>query len=185
MTIKIVTDSACDLPSAPVAQHEVTIVPLYVNVGEHSFLDGVDLSREAFYRQLPELPALPTTPAPAPGQFVQTYEPLAAAGATQIVSIHISASLSNTVNVARLAAQETRGATVTVIDGGQLSLGTGLLVIAAARAAADNASVTDIGALVQELTGRTYTSPPSIRSNISAAADASPVLPMGWAPGSR
>ena len=51
MTIRIVTDSTCDLPEEIVSQQKITIIPLHINVGEKTFLDGVDLTREEFYIQ--------------------------------------------------------------------------------------------------------------------------------------
>ena len=64
MPIKIVTDSTCDLPEEIVAQHGITVVPLYINFGSESYLDGVDLSREAFYARLPDCDPPPTTAMP-------------------------------------------------------------------------------------------------------------------------
>ena len=49
MTIKIVTDSTCDLPVALIKAHDITIIPLFINTGDQEYLDGVDLSRQEFY----------------------------------------------------------------------------------------------------------------------------------------
>ena len=132
MTIRIVTDSTCDLPAATVAQYNIKVLPLYINVGEREFLDGIDITREEFYTQLPDFQAHPTTAVPSPLKFKAIYDTLAEEGATDILSIHISESLSAMVNVARAAAQETVSAAIHVIDGRQLSLGTGFLVETAA-----------------------------------------------------
>ena len=99
--IRIVTDSTCDLPSSLVNDLQITVLPLYINIGDKGYLDGIDLSREAFYQQLPSLKSHPTTAAPGPDVFRQTYDRLAAAGATEILSIHISETLSATINIAR------------------------------------------------------------------------------------
>jgi DegV family protein with EDD domain len=156
MSIKIVTDSTCDLPAAIIAEHGVTVVPLYINVGRQSYLDGVELSREQFYERLPDYDPPPTTAAPGPERFRQIYEGLAAEGATEILSIHISISLSATVDIARLGAQETQAVPVTVFDSRQLSLGTGFLVMTAAKAAAAGLSMDEIIALLEEQISRTY-----------------------------
>jgi DegV family protein with EDD domain len=156
MTIRIVTDSTCDLPDDVVARYGITVVPLYINFGTESYLDGVELSREEFYRRLPDHDPPPTTALPGPQMFLQTYERLAAEGATEILSIHISVSLSGTVNVAHLAAQEVTSVPVTVLDGGTLSLGTGFLVWSAAQAAAEERSMDEIVALVEEQGQRTH-----------------------------
>src|SRR5512145_1877537 len=61
MDIRIVTDSACDLPDEIIKEQDITVVPLYINVGEQSYLDGVDLTREEFYRNLPSYASTPKT----------------------------------------------------------------------------------------------------------------------------
>jgi DegV family protein with EDD domain len=156
MTIKIVTDSTCDLPEATVAEYGITVVPLYINFGDQSYLDGVELSRQEFYKRLPDCDPLPTTAAPGPEVFRQTYERLADEGASEVLSIHISISLSATVDVARLGAKETGAAPVTVLDSRQLSLGTGFLVLTAAKAAAEGRSMDEIISLLEEQVSRTH-----------------------------
>jgi DegV family protein with EDD domain len=156
MAIRIVTDSTCDLPEAMVAEHGITVVPLYINIGDQSYLDGVELSRQEFYRRLPDYETPPTTAAPGPEVFRQTYERLADEGATGVLSIHISISLSATVDVARLGAKETDAVPVTVLDSKQLSLGTGFLVLTAAKAAAEGRPMDEIIPLLEEQALRTH-----------------------------
>lgn len=155
MTIGIVTDSTCDLPAEIVAEYGITVVPLYINFGDESYLDGVELSRVEFYERLPDCDPPPTTAIPGPQMFIQTYEQLAAEGATEILSIHISVSLSGTVNAARLAAEEA-SVPVTVLDSGSLSMGIGFLAWTAAQAAAEGHSMDEIVALLEEQGQRTH-----------------------------
>lgn len=84
------------------------------------------------------------------------YEHLAQAGATEILSIHIGSALSAMVAVARLAAEETDRVPVTVFDSGNLTLGTGLLVLAAAEAAAEGRPLSEIVATLEDQAARTY-----------------------------
>jgi DegV family protein with EDD domain len=156
LSIRIVTDSTCDLPEATINEYGIAVAPLYVNVGSQSYLDEVDLSREEFYARLPDYHPPPTTAAPGPERFRRIYEGLAADGATEILSIHISISLSAVVDSARLGAQETRAVPVAVFDSGQLSLGTGFLVVAAAQAAAEGRSMAEIIAFLKGLALRTH-----------------------------
>jgi len=156
MTIRIVTDSTCDLPSEVAAELGITIIPDYINVGDQSFLDGVDLTRREFYRRLVDWPVSPTTAAPGMDAFCSVYERLAAEGASQVISFHISDKLSNLSNVARLAAQATHSVDVNVVTGGFLSLGGGFIIAAAARAAQAGQSQTEIIQVVQEMSRRTY-----------------------------
>jgi DegV family protein with EDD domain len=156
VSIKIVTDSTCDLPKSVVDRYSITVVPLYINIGQKGYLDGVELSRQEFYERLPTYNPLPTTATPGTDMFRKAYEKLASEGATEILSLHISISLSATVDIARLAAQETHSVPVTVVDSRQLSLGTGFLVERAAQAAAEGGSMREITALLQDQISRTY-----------------------------
>ena len=155
MTIRIVTDSTCDLPEEIVAQHGITVIPLYINFGLESYLDGVDLSREAFYARLPDCDPPPSTAMPGWQAFREAYQHLADEGATEILSVHISKSLSAVVDSAHLAAREA-SVPVTVYDSGTLSLGTGFLVSTAAEAAAQGSSMDEIVALIEEQGQRTH-----------------------------
>jgi DegV family protein with EDD domain len=156
MTVRIVTDSTCDLPAETIARYGIGVVPLYIHVGKQSFLDGVDMTREDFYTRLPKSPVHPTTAVPSPLRFHALYDALADEGATEALSIHISGALSGIVNVARLAAQETTSIPVTVFDSQQLSLGTGFQVETAARMAAAGASAAEILAVLHAQVKRSH-----------------------------
>jgi DegV family protein with EDD domain len=146
MSVRIVTDSTCDLPAETISRYGIHVVPLYINVGKQGYLDGIDMKREDFYTRLPTFSEHPTTAVPSIERFHAAYNTLADEGASQILSIHISISLSAVVDVARLASRETTSVPVDVIDSQQLSLGTGFLVETAAKMAAENRSVADIQA---------------------------------------
>jgi DegV family protein with EDD domain len=150
MAVRIVTDSTCDLPNEVVARYGISVVPLYINVGDQGFLDGIDMKRDEFYTRLPTFSTHPTTAVPSPQKFHAVYQALADEGANGILSIHITAALSGTVDVARSAAQETTAVPVTVFDSQQLSLGTGFLVDTAAKMAAEGSSVTEITAALND-----------------------------------
>jgi DegV family protein with EDD domain len=156
MAIRIVTDSTCDLPQSIVDELAITVVPLYINFGDQGYRDGVDISRAEFYARLPTSDPLPTTAAPGHEVFKQTYDRLAAEGATEVLSIHISQSLSATINVAKVAAHETTSVRVTAVDSRQLSLGTGFVVEAAARAAQTGRSLAEVIAQIEELIPRIH-----------------------------
>ena len=156
MNIRIVTDSTCDLPEETVNQHAITVIPLAINVGEQSFLDGVDLTRSEFYARLPTFNPHPTTAAPGPEVFRQVFERLAGEGAQAILSIHISETLSATVNSARIAAQQFTRIPVTVLDSSQLSLGMGFIVERAAHLAELGKDAQEIISSLKNLMQRTY-----------------------------
>jgi fatty acid kinase fatty acid binding subunit len=156
VTIRIVTDSTCDLPYEVTQAQRISVVPLVINADGRSYRDGVDISRQEFYERLPHFKSSPTTSAPGIGVFRESYDRLAAEGAREILSIHIASSLSAVVNSARLAAHEVTAAKVTVLDSGQLSLGTGFLALTAARAAAEGATMDELLAQLANQARRTH-----------------------------
>jgi DegV family protein with EDD domain len=156
MTLRIVTDSTCDLPQSIVERYGITVIPLYIHIGNESYRDQIDLTREQFYRDLPIYPAPPMTAVPAPEVFEQTYRTLIAEGATEILSIHISASLSTIGNQAHSAAQAIDEIPITVFDARQLTLGTGYAVLRAAEMAAAGTPGAQILAVLKDQVLRTH-----------------------------
>ena len=122
----------CDIP-IPVAQEfGISVVPVYINIGGQSYLDGIELTRAEFYDNLPGYRTPPTTSAPGIGSFIETYKRLAIEGASEIISIHAAGTLTTIINTARRAAQEFDGR-ILVVDSLSLSLGLGFQVLAAAE----------------------------------------------------
>jgi len=156
MDIRIVTDSTCDLPESVVKKHEITVIPMHIQQGGKTFLDGVDLTREQFFHNLPTFIPSPTTAAPSPEVFKLVWDKLAEAGAKAILSIHISEKLSATINSARIAAGQFSRIPVTVLDSSQLSLGMGFIVEKAAQMAELGHKMDDILASLSTLMKRTY-----------------------------
>lgn len=156
MTIRIVTDSTCDIPKETADEYGIVVVPAYVNLAGRSYLDGVELTREEFYRQLPDFDSPPSTAAPAPGAFTDAYNQLADLGATEVLSIHISSTLSGILNAARLGAEATDALKVTLFDSRQLTMGLGLQVIAAATEITAGRSMAEIVAMLDEQIERTF-----------------------------
>ncbi len=156
MTVRLVTDSSCDLPTWVIAKYGICVVPLYINVGSQGYLDGIDMTRDDFYKKLPTFSQQPTTAVPSSQKFRAMYDALADEGASAVLSIHISSSLSAIVNVAQVAAHETTSVPVTVLDSRQLSLGTGFLVETAAKLAQAGSSVAEILVALNEQINRTH-----------------------------
>ena len=156
MTISIVTDSTCDLPHNVIQELGITVIPLFINIGDKGYLDGVDITRREFYTSLPGYTTHPTTGTPGVDTFINTFKALSDRGCSGILSIHISRNLSATVDIARTAAQDFQPTPVTVRDGGQLSLGTGFQVETAARMALEGRSMPEILSALDDLAARTY-----------------------------
>ena len=156
MTIQIVTDSTSDIPSEVLETLPITVIPLYINLNGKSYLDRTELSRQEFYQQLPTAHPHPTTAAPSPGQFKQTYDKLADQGATVIFSIHISGSLSAVFSSAKVAAEQYSRIPVHAIDSGNLSLAEGLIVIKAARAVKEGKSEQEVYDIIKDTIPNAY-----------------------------
>ena len=150
MTIRIVTDSSCDLPPALETRHGITIVPLTVRFGEQEFVDRRDLTPKEFWSRCAASPVLPETAAPSPGAFEKAFRSAAADGADGIVCINLSADLSATFQAAELAARAVQDdVPVRVIDSRTLTMGLGNLCLSAARVAEGGGSLEDVVADVE------------------------------------
>ncbi|TFH42893.1 MAG: DegV family protein, partial [Lysobacterales bacterium] len=136
----LVSDSTAGLKAEYVAKHQIQIVPLYLNMGEKSLREGVDIEQSEFYQLLPKANPLPTTSQPSAGDFTAAYKAVIDKGATSIISVHISAGLSGTVNSATLAAQQFPGVPIDIIDSGTAAAAPHMAVQTGAQALADGAS---------------------------------------------
>lgn len=154
--IKIVTDSAMDVPPDIVEKYGITVIPVYVNIGEKGYLEGVELSRQEFYDNLEKYEPYPTTAAPSPGTFAEVYERLTREGATEILSIHLASALSATCDNARIGAEAAENTCpVHIFDSQQITLGGGLLVLTAVESLAAGKSLPDILQILNERVPRT------------------------------
>ena len=139
-----------------IAELGITVVPLYLNIGDEGFLDGVDITRKDFYTNLPDYDIHPTTSTPGVDAFTRVYTGLVSEGAAEILSIHVARSLSATGEVAQIAAKEFDEIPVTVHDSGQLSIGTGFQVELAAKMALAGKSISEIQAALNEISPRIF-----------------------------
>jgi len=158
MTVRVITDSTCDLPAAVLSKLGIKVLPLYIHADGQDYLDGIDMTREQFYARLPDFKDHPSTAVPSMIKFRSLYDSLADEGATEVLSIHISSTLSAISDVAKSAAKETTSIPVTVFDSRQLSLGMGFLVQTAAELAKAGHSVKEILEKLEEQVKRTYVS---------------------------
>lgn len=156
MSIRVVTDSSCDLPQGLVDALRIEIVPLTIRFGSEEFVDREELSTEEFWRRLETSKVLPETAAPSAGAFEQKFRDLMARGATGIVCVNLSSHLSATMQSAQVAAAAvSKDVPVQVIDSRSASMGLGNLVLTAARRAADSDTLESIVAEVVDRRDRT------------------------------
>ena len=151
--VVVVTDSAASLTPEMGREYGVHIVPIYVMFGADVYRDGVDLDTEKFYHLLHSSKQLPTTSQPTAADFVEVYTRLSEQ-AEAIVSIHPSIKISATVDSARAASKQITAVPVHVIDSESVTVGMGLTVIMAARAAQAGQSADQIIQLTRELIDR-------------------------------
>jgi DegV family protein with EDD domain len=152
MAVRVVSDSACDLPVETCEALGIEIVPLTIRFGNDEYVDRTELSTEAFWTKLPSSPVLPETAAPSVGAFEETFRALHESGADGIVCVNLSAHLSATMQSAQVAAKALDGlCPIEVIDSASASMGIGILALHAARRAAEGA---DVATITREVTER-------------------------------
>ena len=144
MTVMIVTDSTSDLTPELASELGITVVPLYVHFGSKAYRDGIDLTTDDFYRKLAQSKTLPITAAPAPGTFADVYDRLAEE-TDEILTIAISSRYSATYEAA-VQGKELRKSKprLEIIDSLWATMGLGLIVISAAKAAQAGASLDEV-----------------------------------------
>jgi DegV family protein with EDD domain len=142
--VAVVTDSTAYLPPGLVAERGIHVVPLEVRLGGRVGREGIDIDAAAVSAALADRHVTVQTSRPAPAEFAATYRAALAAGATEVVSVHLSRELSGTWDAARLAAEEVGPERVRVVDSRSTAMGLGFAVLAAADVSdggADGAAV--------------------------------------------
>jgi uncharacterized protein len=155
--VAIVTDTACDLPDAFLEREGIALVPLRLLVGMETFLDRVTITSAEFHRRLREEGIAARTSQPPPADFREVYGALAGHG-TPVVGIHVSGALSGTLSAARSAAASLRDqpgfAPVEVVDSRAASVAQGLVVRAAAEAAARGEGLAEVVRAAEDAAAR-------------------------------
>jgi len=135
MTVKVITDSAADLPPTLAEELGITVVPVYLRFGDKVYRDRVDISEDEFYHRLLHDPIHPSTTQPTPQDFADAYQKLSQE-ADGIISIHLTSKLSGTYNSAIQGKKLVEdGCPIEVVDSQTLSMANGLIVMEAAKIA--------------------------------------------------
>ncbi|MBI5301579.1 MAG: DegV family protein [Chloroflexi bacterium] len=154
--VRIITDSTADLPPEVVANLGITVLPLTVHFGQKTIRDGVDISRDEFFKRLARYPTPPTTSPPTVKQFDEAFTELAKNNDT-VVAILGSSKLSDTFrNATRAAAPLLGRSKIVVIDSQLITIGLGILVTAAGQAAARGDSLDEVVRLVRGMIPKIY-----------------------------
>ena len=155
MGVRVVTDSACDLPDDLIERNGIGVVPLTIRFGNEELIDRKELSTDEFWRRLADSDVLPETSAPSAGAFEGAFRRMVEDGATGIICINLSSKLSATMQSAQVAAQAVQAdCPVVVIDSLMVSMGLGSLCLTAAQRAADGDSLDSIVANVTDRRNR-------------------------------
>jgi len=147
--VVIVTDTACDLLDEQLAQYDIRIVPLRIVTSTGEYRDRFEISHEQLYNILEN--EVPKTSLPQPQDLSALYQQLREEGATRILHICMSGSLSGTYNMVSILAEETEGLHIDVFDTKTLSCGSGLLILDAAECLSRGMSVEDTIARLTKL----------------------------------
>ena len=147
--VAVVTDSTAYLPPGVADGRGIRVVPLEVRLGDRIGRDGIDVGPAELITALADRALDVQTSRPSPAAFTRIYRELLDAGATEIVSVHLSRALSGTWDAARQAAQEIDPTRIRVVDSRAVAMGLGYAVLAAydaARAGARGAGVEEAAA---------------------------------------
>ena len=155
-SIRVLTDSASDLPTELAQALGIQVLPLYFSLDGQDYCDDGTLAPGWFYEEMARSAALLQTAAPGVEEILALYEELVAEGVRDIIAIFLANSLSSTKANAQLAASRLVGARVHFLESGQISMGLGLLAQSAAEAVQEGATVTEVRELVSSLSERTY-----------------------------
>ena len=133
MKLAVVTDSVSDISPEIAKKLKITVIPLTVIFGTEQYLDGIELSNTDFFNRLNSDANHPSTSQPSPDAFVQAYEKLLKKD-FEILSVHVSAKLSGTINSAEQAIKMLDTKKIKIVDTGTASMAQGLTAMSAARA---------------------------------------------------
>jgi len=153
--VAIVTDSTAYLPPRTMERHGITSVPLTVVLGDRAFEEGTEISARSLAEALQKRRSV-TTSRPSPQMFAETYRSVAGAGATEIVSLHLSSEFSGTYDAAVLAAREAP-VPVRVVDTGVVAMALGFCALAAAETVETGGTVDEAVAAAEKRAAGTST----------------------------
>ncbi len=154
--VKILTDSTADLPRDVIETLGITVLPITIHLDQKNLRDGIDTTAEDFPARLLHASTPPTTSSPSLRQFQEAFAELTQQNG-EVLAIHVSSKLSQTFRTAKRAATPLLGRSkIVVIDSQLITVGLGMLVSAAAQAAADGASLEEVVKLVRGMIPRIY-----------------------------
>ena len=141
-SVKIVTDSTIDLPPQIIEENNLTVVPLSITIDGQTYIDGIDISPKEFITKMQQSENLPKSSQPPAGEFLEIYNKLTEDG-SEVLSIHMTAQMSGTVQSAQTAARMAEGK-VTVVNSKYISNALAFQVLEAAKLAKEGKGIDEI-----------------------------------------
>ena len=141
-SVKIVTDSTIDLPPQIIEENDLTVVPLSITIDGQTYIDGIDISPKEFITKMQQSENLPKSSQPPAGEFLEIYNKLTEDG-SEVLSIHMTAQMSGTVQSAQTAARMAEGK-VTVVNSKYISNALAFQVLEAAKLAKEGKGIDEI-----------------------------------------
>jgi len=154
--ITIITDTDSSIPFDLAARYNLYQVPMTVHFGEQSYEAVYAINDADTFRRIDQEGKLPTTAAPSPGRFISAYKNAFEAGAEKIICVCVSSAVSATYAAALTACDSFPDREIHVIDSASLSMGQGYMALAAAEAASQGATVSEILSLVNNIQAKTH-----------------------------
>lgn len=148
--IKIITDSTVDLPKELLRELDVEVLPVLINFGEESYLDGIEITLEEVFKRIDEGDVFPTTAQITPNRFVEVYEKYINQG-YKVLVVLMSSGMSGTYQSACLAKQMLETEDVQVVDSQTITSGLGLLVIKAVKLRDQGLKIEEIAKELEEI----------------------------------
>ncbi len=145
--IRIIADSTCNLLPETLDKYNIRIAPISIQFADETFEEDIDIDRDTFYRKIDEMGIIPTTSQPTPAWFAKFYEE-ADPEKDQVLVIAITQKHSGTYDSAILAKSMVPNVDVSVFDSASISLGTGWMILEAARAIEEGK---DLDSILQRL----------------------------------
>ncbi len=136
--IALIVDSMCDLPREIIQKFAINVLPAKIIYPEEEYADGVDIQPDEVYHRMPD--EIPTTAMPTRHEISEAFEQICREGFTHVLALHISSGLSGTVESVKMVARDFENLKIYVMDTKTLSMGTGWIVLDAARNIADGLS---------------------------------------------
>ena len=151
--IKIITDSTLDLPKEVIKKHDIEVLPLLINFGEESYLDGVEITTKEMLDRMDRENILPTTAQVTPSRFENAFKKYLDEG-YKIVTLVLSSAMSGTYQSACIAKDMLESNDIVVIDSRNVTSGLGLLVLKACEFKENGDSIYEIEEKINAIKGK-------------------------------